>query len=83
MIQEGFPTHEWITRLADDERRRDAVISAARESAARDAAFVLAHGRGLVESLAATVATDVERFGQEFPDDRVRHMSVDAAPDGV
>ncbi len=82
MIQEEFPIHQWVTRLADDERRRDAVIADARQTAARDAAFVLTYGRGLVESLAATIGSDVERFRQEFPDDPVRHMAIEAGPDG-
>lgn len=82
MIQEGFPVHQWVMRLADEERKRDAVVAGAREAAARDAAFVLAYGRGLVESLVATIGSDVERFRQEFPDDPLRHMAMDAGADG-
>ncbi len=82
MIQEGFPINPWVARLADDERRRDAVVADARQSAAREAAFVLTYGRGLVASLAATIGADVERFRQEFPEDPARHMAVDVAADG-
>jgi hypothetical protein len=82
MIQEGFPTHDWITRLASEERRQDAVLAVARSAAARDAALVTTHGPRLLESLAMMIASDVERFRQEFPDDLVRHIAVDMAPDG-
>ena len=73
---------EWITRLADDERRRDAVIAAATQLAARDAAFVVAHGQRLVDELGATIVSDVERFRQEFPEDQVRHVTVSRADGG-
>jgi hypothetical protein len=82
MIQEGFPKHEWISRLAGEERERDAVIALARNVAARDAALVTAYGPRLVESLAMTIAGDVARFREEFPDDRVRHVAIDMAADG-
>ncbi len=82
MIQEGFPTHEWITRLASEERGRDAVIALARSVAARDAALVTTHGPQLVESLATTIAGDVARFLEEFPDDPVRHLVLDMSTDG-
>lgn len=82
MTQEGFPRHEWITRLADEERRRDAVIATARDLAARETAFVVAHGRQLTDALATTVASDVEYFHHEFPEDTFRHLTIDAGADG-
>ena len=45
MIQEGFPTHEWITRLADDERRRDAVTAAERGAGDGARALRITSGR--------------------------------------
>ena len=81
MIQEGFPTHEWITRVADDERRRDAVIALATNAAAREAALVTKHGRQLLQALTAIIAGDVARFRQEFPDDPARHTMLDVAAD--
>lgn len=82
MVQETFPRYEWITQLAHDERQRDAVIAAARDIAERDAAFVVAHGRELIEALAGAVAGDVEHFHREFPDDPARRLSVERRPDG-
>jgi hypothetical protein len=82
VIQEGFPRHEWITRLAAEERGRDAVTALARDAAARDAAFVTTNGPRLVESLAMMIADDIARFRDEFPDDPVRHLALDMAADG-
>jgi hypothetical protein len=81
MIQEGFPRNEWIRRVADDERQRDAVIAAAREIVARDTAFIAAHGRALMNALAATVAGDVEHFHREFPEDPARRLTIEGRPD--
>jgi hypothetical protein len=82
MIQEGFPRHEWITRLAAEERGRDAVTALARDAAARDAALVAANGPRLLESLAMTIADDIARFRREIPDDPVRHLALEMAADG-
>ncbi len=73
---------EWITRLAGDERRRDAVIAAAREVAAHDAEFVLEHGQRLIDELGATIVADVECFRQEFAEDDQRQVTVSREADG-
>lgn len=82
MIQEGFPKHEWTTRLAAEERGRDAVIALAVDTAAHDTALVAANGPRLVESLAMTIAEDIARFRDEFPENSVRHLVLGLAPNG-
>jgi hypothetical protein len=74
---------EWITRIADDERRRDAIIAEAAQLAAKETTFVLAHGRRLLDELGSIIVIDVERFRQEFPDDRMREITVTGAEDGA
>jgi hypothetical protein len=74
---------EWIKRIADDERRRDAVRVKDDELAARKADVVRRNGRRLVDELRAAVTRDVAAFREEFPGDRAREVVVDAAaPDG-
>ena len=82
MTQEGFPRHEWITRLAGEERQRDAVVALARTAAVRDAELVTEHGPRLLESLGLIIAGDVARFRDEFPGDPVRHLALDIAEHG-
>ena len=74
---------DWIKRLADEERRRDAVRDREEEMAAKKADLVRVHGRRLVENLRAAVSRDVEAFRQEFPQDPVREILFeDSQPDG-
>ncbi|MBI3401866.1 MAG: hypothetical protein HY048_10640 [Acidobacteria bacterium] len=74
---------DWIKRIADDERRRDAVRVKENELAARKADLVRRNGRRLVDELRAAVTRDVDAFRAEFPGDRVRDVVVDATtPDG-
>lgn len=70
---------DWIKRIADDERRRDAMRVEQDERAARRADLVQLNGRRLVDELRAAVARDVEAFRQEFVDDRARAITIDAA----
>jgi hypothetical protein len=65
---------DWIKRIADDERRRDAVRIREEEMAARKADLVRLNGRRLIDELRATVTRDVEAFREEFPGDRVRDI---------
>ncbi len=78
----GIVTADWIKRLADDERKRDAVRVREEETAARKADLVRLHGRRLIEELRATIARDVEAFRDEFAGDRTRDVVVDDTPDG-
>lgn len=71
---------DWIKRIADDERRRDAVRLRDDEIAARKADLVLRNGRRLVDELRATVTRDVASFRDEFPADQARDIVVDALP---
>lgn len=68
---------DWIKRVAEDERKRDAVRLGEQAEAARKADLVRLHGRRLVDELRAAVLRDVESFHSEFPDDRSRDIVVD------
>ena len=79
----GVVVADWIKRIADDERKRDAVRVREEEEAARKADLVRVHGRRLIDELRATVTRDVEAFRDEFAGDRVRDIVVEATePDG-
>src|SRR2546428_11094625 len=69
---------DWIKRVADDERKRDAMRLAEAEEVARKADLVRLHGRRLVDELQAAIRRDVESFRNEFPDDPARNIVVDA-----
>jgi bacillopeptidase F (M6 metalloprotease family) len=69
---------EWIKRIADDERKRDAVRAGQKEQADRKADLVRLHGRRLVDELRATVTRDVEAFRDEFERDLSREILMDA-----
>jgi len=69
---------DWIKRLADDERKRDAVRLAQQEETARKADVVRRHGGRLVDDLHAAILRDVESFQQEFPNDESRRIALDA-----
>ena len=74
---------EWITRLAEDERKRDEVRLRAAEAAARKAHLVAVHGQRLIDDLRASVARDIESFRNEFPGDEGREIIFESAqPDG-
>src|SRR5712692_3176066 len=70
----GVVVADWIKRIADDERKRDAVRVREEETAARKADLVRLNGRRLIDELRATVTRDVKAFREEFPGDRVRDI---------
>jgi hypothetical protein len=75
---------DWIKRIADDERSRDAVRIREHEVAARKADLVRRNGRRLVNELRATVARDVDAFRDEFAGESTRDIVIEtaAADDG-
>ena len=74
---------DWIKRIADDERMRDATRLRDHEAAARKAELVRRNGRRLIDELYAAVVRDVDAFRSEFAGDPVRAIVVDATtPDG-
>jgi hypothetical protein len=74
---------DWIKRIADEERKRDAARLALQEETARKAELVRLHGRRLVDDLHAAMRRDVEGFRNEFPNDRSRDILLEARkPDG-
>jgi hypothetical protein len=76
-------TSEWITRLADDERKRDDVRLRATETATRKADLVRVHGQRLLDELRTSVARDIEMFRGQFPGDSAREIVFEAVqPDG-
>ena len=70
---------DWIKRIADDERRRDAVRLNEDEMAARKADVVRRNGRRVTDELRAAVTRDVDAFRSEFVGDATRDITVDAA----
>lgn len=79
----GVVVADWIKRIADDERKRDAVRVREEEAAARKADLVRLNGRRLIDELRATVTRDVEAFREEFAGDRTRDIVLEATePDG-
>jgi hypothetical protein len=74
---------EWIRRIVDDERQRDAVSAREKETATRKADLVRAHGRRLINELHTALARDVGVFRDEFAGDRARDVVCgDVQPDG-
>ena len=73
----GVVAADWIKRIADDERKRDAVRVREEEIAARKADLVRLNGRRLLDELRAAVARDVEAFRDEFAGDRSRDIVLD------
>ncbi len=74
---------DWIKRIADDERMRDATRLREDEAAARKAELVRRNGRRLIDELRTAVVRDVDAFRSEFAGDPVRAIVVDATvPDG-
>jgi hypothetical protein len=79
----GVVVADWIKRLVDDERKRDAMCVRKEEDAARKADLVRVHGRRLIDELRATVTRDVEAFRDEFAGDCVRDIVLEATePEG-
>jgi hypothetical protein len=74
---------EWIKRIADDERKRDALRVKEDEKTARKADLVRRNGQRLIDELLATVRRDVAAFRDEFAGDSARDVVVEpTAPDG-
>lgn len=74
----------WITRIAEDERKRDAVRVREEESAARKADLIRAHGQRLLAELRAAVTRDVEAFQHEFAGDHTHYIAIeDTEPVGA
>jgi hypothetical protein len=74
---------DWIKRIADDERKRDAVRMREDEIVTRKADLVRQNGRRLIDELRAAVTRDAMAFRDEFPGDATRDVVVEAAaPDG-
>ena len=74
---------DWIKRIADDERKRDAVRAREDEMTARKADLVRRNGQRIVDELRATVTRDAEAFRDEFAGDPARDIVLDASvPDG-
>ena len=70
----GVAVADWIKRIADDERKRDAVRVREEEIAARKADLVRLNGRRLLDELRAAIARDVEAFRDEFAGDPSRDI---------
>jgi hypothetical protein len=77
MTSDTVVVPEWIKRIAEDERRRDAVRAGEEAAAAHKADLVRLNARRLVDELRATVARDLEAFGHEFEGDAARQITVD------
>ncbi len=73
---------EWIKRIADDERRRDAVRAREEEAAARKADLVRRNGRRLINELREAVTRDIEAFREEFAGDPTRDIVIEAIEPG-
>ena len=65
---------DWIKRIADEERKRDAVRAREEEIADRKTRLVRLNGQRLVEDLRATVIRDIDAFRAEFPGGRTPHI---------
>jgi hypothetical protein len=68
---------DWIKRIADDERKRDAARVREDELAARKLDLVRMNGRRLVDELRGAIMNDVEAFRSEFPGDAARDIVID------
>jgi hypothetical protein len=65
---------DWIMRIVDEERKRDAVRVRDEETAARKAELVRLNGRRLLDELRSAVARDVDAFRSEFVGDPRRDI---------
>jgi hypothetical protein len=73
----SVPVADWIKRIADDERRRDALRIREDEIVARKADLVRRNGGRLIDELRAAVTRDVEAFRDEFAGDPAREVVVE------
>jgi hypothetical protein len=69
---------DWIRRIVDDERSREAARVREDEVVAQKADLVRRHGRRLVDELRAAMTRDLEAYRGEFPGDGPREMTMDA-----
>ena len=76
----GVVVADWIKRIVEDERKRDAVRAREEETAARKADLVRLNGRRLIDELRATLTRDVEAYRDEFAGDRAREIVFDDNP---
>jgi hypothetical protein len=75
---------DWIKRIADDERKRDALRVKEDEKTARKADLVRRNGQRLIDELLATVTRDIAAFRDEFAGDPARDVVIEATtPDGA
>jgi hypothetical protein len=79
-MRTGVVVADWIKRIVDDERKRDAVRAREEETAARKADLVRLNGRRLIDELRATLTRDVEAYRDEFAGDRAREIVFDDNP---
>src|SRR5260221_11092007 len=63
---------DWIKRIADEERKRDAARVREEEIAARKSDLVRLNGRRLIDQLRAPITRDPEAFRSGFPGDPAR-----------
>jgi hypothetical protein len=71
---------DWIKRIADDERTRDAVRSVGEQTAARKAELIRVHGLRMLADLRAAATRDVDAFRGEFAGDPARDITFDSDP---
>jgi hypothetical protein len=69
----------WITKIADEERQRDAARAIEDETIARKADLVRRAGRRIADELRAAVTRDVQSYRGEFPGDAARDIVVEPA----
>jgi hypothetical protein len=73
---------DWIKRIADEERKRDAIRAKEEELAARKSDLVRLNGRRLIDDLRTTITRDLEAFRSEFPGDPARDVTLEATESG-
>lgn len=71
---------DWIKRVADEERQRDAIRNRENELTARKSDLIRRNGGQLIDELRAAVVRDVQAFRDEFAGDSARDIVVDATP---
>jgi hypothetical protein len=71
---------DWIKRIADDERTRDAVRNRGEETAARKVELIRVHGLRRLDDLRAAATRDVDAFRGEFAGDPARDITFDSDP---
>jgi hypothetical protein len=71
---------DWIKRIADDERTRDAVRNRTEETAARKVELIRVHGLRMLDDLRAAATRDVDAFRGEFAGDPARDITFDSDP---